>query len=110
MSFVALHFLLCPQFLFVALSLQIGEVYILPTIKINNAQYRGKLSYTEVLRALCSGFNKNNEPAACNSVGEDDCRTGAHGDTDCRARWALLAMLPFAQGSADPCAAWPVVF
>ena len=25
-----------------------GEVYILPTIRINNGQYRGKLSYTEV--------------------------------------------------------------
>lgn len=63
-----------------------GEVYILPTIRINEAQYRGRMSYTEVLRALCAGFNKNDEPAACNSVGEADCREGAPGDTDCRGR------------------------
>jgi hypothetical protein len=63
-----------------------GEVYILPTIRINEGQYRGKLSYTEVLRALCAGFNKNDEPAACNKVGEADCRVGAPGDVDCKNR------------------------
>ena len=61
-------------------------MYILPTIRINEGQYRGKLSYTEVLRALCAGFNKNDEPAACNKVGEADCRVGAPGDSDCSAR------------------------
>ena len=39
-----------------------GEVYILPTIRINDGQYRGKLAYTEVLRALCAGFTKGTEP------------------------------------------------
>jgi len=63
-------------------------VYILPTIRINEGQYRGKLSYTEVLRALCAGFNKNDEPAACNTVGEADCRVGAPGDVDCSSRRA----------------------
>jgi len=63
-----------------------GEVYILPTIRINEGQYRGKLSYTEVLRALCAGFNKNDEPAACNRVGDADCRVGAPGDVDCSSR------------------------
>lgn len=63
-----------------------GEVYILPTIRINGGQYRGKLSYTEVLRAVCAGFNKNNEPAACNKVGEDDCRVDALGYMDCKDR------------------------
>jgi hypothetical protein len=65
---------------------QIGEVYILPTVRINNGQYRGKLSYVEVLRAICAGFPANNEPAACNRVGEDDCREGAGGDADCKAQ------------------------
>lgn len=73
--------------------LQEGEVYILPTIRINAGQYRGKLSYTEVLRALCAGFNKNDEPAACNKVGEADCRVGAPGDVDCKNRWALQILL-----------------
>lgn len=67
---------------------QTGEVYILPTIRINGGQYRGKLSYTEVLRAVCAGFNKNNEPAACNKVGEDDCRVDALGYMDCKERSA----------------------
>lgn len=61
-------------------------MYILPTIRINEGQYRGKLSYAEVLRALCAGFNKNDEPAACNKVGEADCRVGAPGDVDCKNR------------------------
>ena len=30
-------------------STQEGEVYILPTIRINEGQYRGKLSYAEVI-------------------------------------------------------------
>jgi len=69
--------------------LQEGEVYILPTIRINTGQYRGKLSYHEVLRAICSGFNRHNEPAACNRVGEDDCRVGAAGQRDCAAQCAV---------------------
>ena len=44
------------------------QVYILPTIRINNGQYRGKLSYTEVLRAICAGFTKNAEPKVCMRV------------------------------------------
>ncbi len=67
-------------------AVQEGEVYILPTIRINTGQYRGKLSYYEVLRAICAGFNKHNEPAACNRVGEDDCRIGAAGQRDCASR------------------------
>ena len=63
-------------------------MYILPTIRINTGQYRGKLSYHEVLRAICSGFNRHNEPAACNRVGEDDCRVGAAGQRDCAAQCA----------------------
>ena len=87
---------------------QEGEVYILPTIRINGGQYRGKLSYTEVLRALCAGFNKNNEPAACNKVGEDDCRVGAAGERDCKARCAAGASSSI--HVADPCALIPAVY
>ena len=64
-------------------------MYILPTIRINNGQYRGKLSYTEVLRALCAGFTKNAEPAACMRVAIDDsCRDGSVGASTCAARSA----------------------
>lgn len=63
------------------------QVYILPTIRINNAQYRGKLSYTEVLRAICAGFTKNFEPKVCMSVAVDDsCRPGSVGPTTCAAK------------------------
>ena len=80
--------------------LQTGEVYILPTIRINGGQYRGKLSYKEVLQAVCAGFNKNNEPAACNRVGEDDCRVDALGYQDCAARSALKPLTLSCLGDA----------
>ena len=62
------------------------QVFILPTIRINNGQYRGKLGYTEVLRAICAGFNQDAEPTACLRVAEDDCRPGSAGESECRAR------------------------
>ena len=69
------------------------QVYILPTIRINNGQYRGKLSYTEVLRAICAGFTKNAEPKVCLRVSVDDsCRDGSIGQTTCALR---LASAPF---------------
>jgi len=65
------------------------QVYILPTIRINNGQYRGKLSYTEVLRAICAGFTKNAEPKVCLRVSVDDsCRDGSIGQTTCALRSA----------------------
>lgn len=62
----------------------VGEVYILPTIRINNAQYRGKLAYYEVMRALCTGFSKDEEPQACLKVQENECIAGGPGDLECR--------------------------
>ncbi len=50
------------------------QVFILPTIRINKAQYRGKLAVTEVLRAICAGFVEGNRPSACNRV------RGAHSE------------------------------
>ncbi len=70
---------------------RLRQVYILPTIRINDGQYRGKLSYTEVLRAICAGFTKNAEPKACMRVAVDDsCRDGSLGQTTCGARCASL--------------------
>lgn len=42
-----------------------GDVTILPTLVINNRQYRGKLDKGAVLKALCSGFQETTEPAVC---------------------------------------------
>ncbi|XP_062073136.1 vacuolar-sorting receptor 1-like isoform X2 [Humulus lupulus] len=42
-----------------------GDVTILPTLMINNRQYRGKLDKGAVLKAICSGFQETTEPAIC---------------------------------------------
>ncbi|RDY06901.1 Vacuolar-sorting receptor 2 [Mucuna pruriens] len=42
-----------------------GDVTILPTLVINDRQYRGKLSRPAVLKALCAGFLETTEPSAC---------------------------------------------
>ncbi|XP_010537030.1 PREDICTED: vacuolar-sorting receptor 7 [Tarenaya hassleriana] len=45
-----------------------GDVTILPTLVINDAQYRGRLGSTAVLKAICAGFNETSEPAICLST------------------------------------------
>lgn len=45
------------------------QVFILPTIRINGVQYRGKMATAEVLRAICAGFSAGNMPQACSKVG-----------------------------------------
>ncbi|THG20946.1 hypothetical protein TEA_006621 [Camellia sinensis var. sinensis] len=42
-----------------------GDVTILPTLVINNQQYRGKLAKGAVLKAICSGFKETTEPMIC---------------------------------------------
>ncbi|MQL90209.1 hypothetical protein Taro_022807 [Colocasia esculenta] len=42
-----------------------GDVTILPTLVINNRQYRGKLDKAAVLKAICAGFEETTEPAVC---------------------------------------------
>ncbi|KAL1329514.1 hypothetical protein HN51_046633 [Arachis hypogaea] len=42
-----------------------GDVTILPTLIINNRQYRGKLSREAVLKAICSAFKETTEPSIC---------------------------------------------
>ncbi|KAF5183208.1 Vacuolar-sorting receptor [Thalictrum thalictroides] len=49
-----------------------GDVTILPTLVVNNRQYRGKLAKGAVLKAICSGFEETTEPAVCLS---DDIET-----------------------------------
>ncbi|KAL6013111.1 Vacuolar-sorting receptor 3 [Asimina triloba] len=49
-----------------------GDVTILPTLVVNNRQYRGKLEKGAVLKAICSGFEETTEPPACLS---DDIQT-----------------------------------
>ncbi|KAK1312812.1 Vacuolar-sorting receptor 1 [Acorus calamus] len=46
-----------------------GDVTILPTLVINNRQYRGKLDKGAVLKAICAGFEETTEPAVCLSEG-----------------------------------------
>lgn len=42
-----------------------GDVTILPTLVMNNVQYRGKLERSAVLKAICAGFKETTEPAVC---------------------------------------------
>ncbi|XP_059656854.1 vacuolar-sorting receptor 6-like [Cornus florida] len=42
-----------------------GDVTILPTLVVNNVQYRGKLERTAVLKAICAGFKESTEPRIC---------------------------------------------
>ncbi|MQL69858.1 hypothetical protein Taro_002146 [Colocasia esculenta] len=49
-----------------------GDVTILPTLIVNNRQYRGKLEKSAVLKAICAGFQETTEPDVCLS---DDIQT-----------------------------------
>lgn len=42
-----------------------GDVTILPTLVVNNRQYRGKLVKNAVLKAICAGFEETTEPSLC---------------------------------------------
>ncbi|KAL0422532.1 UNVERIFIED_CONTAM: Vacuolar-sorting receptor 3 [Sesamum latifolium] len=42
-----------------------GDVTILPTLVVNNRQYRGKLGKGAVLKAICAGFEETTEPSVC---------------------------------------------
>jgi hypothetical protein len=63
----------------------VGEIYILPTIRINGGQYRGRLSYTEVFRAVCAGFDRNAEPELCARLSDDSCLADSPGEKACAA-------------------------
>lgn len=63
-----------------------GEVFILPTIRINSVQYRGKMATAEVLRAICAGFAAGNTPETCSKAVDDPCMQGGKGYQECSAR------------------------
>lgn len=42
-----------------------GDVTMLPTVIINNVQYRGKLEKGAILKAICAGFQETTEPTVC---------------------------------------------
>ncbi|KAL9251723.1 Vacuolar-sorting receptor 7-like protein [Drosera capensis] len=52
-----------------------GDVTILPTLVINNVQYRGNLERTTVLKAICAGFKETWDPPICLStdIETDEC-------------------------------------
>ncbi|KAL4587217.1 hypothetical protein LXL04_000084 [Taraxacum kok-saghyz] len=52
-----------------------GDVTILPTLVINNRQYRGKLDKKPVVKAICSGFRETTEPDIClsNAIETNEC-------------------------------------
>ncbi|KAH6769372.1 VACUOLAR SORTING RECEPTOR 2 [Perilla frutescens var. frutescens] len=58
-----------------------GDVTILPTLVVNNRQYRGKLDKGAVLKAICSGFEETTEPAIClaQDIQTNECLTNNGG-------------------------------
>ncbi|MCO5595474.1 hypothetical protein L7F22_049517 [Adiantum nelumboides] len=58
-----------------------GDVTILPTVIVNNRQYRGKLDKGAVLKAICSGFQEATEPPVCLSpdMETNECLTNNGG-------------------------------
>ncbi|KAM7524750.1 hypothetical protein LguiA_014652 [Lonicera macranthoides] len=58
-----------------------GDVTILPTLVINNVQYRGKLERTAVLKAVCAGFEETTDPPICLSgdLETNECLKGNGG-------------------------------
>eukprot|EP01018_Ginkgo_biloba_P009083 Gb_38951 [translate_table: standard] len=58
-----------------------GDVTILPTLVINNVQYRGKLERSAILRAICAGFKETTDPPVCLSgdIETNECLTNNGG-------------------------------
>jgi len=64
-----------------------GEVFILPTIRINGRQYRGRLAYDDVLTGICAGFpTDGRKPSVCSAAATGDaCRAGSAAALACGA-------------------------
>ena len=64
-----------------------GEVFILPTIRINGRQYRGRLAYDDVLMGICAGFpTDGSKPQVCSAAASGDaCRAGSAAALACAA-------------------------
>lgn len=58
-----------------------GDVTILPTLVINQRQYRGKLDVNAVLKAICSGFLEGTDPPQClgTEIQTNDCENNNGG-------------------------------
>ncbi|XP_057867292.1 vacuolar-sorting receptor 6 [Cryptomeria japonica] len=58
-----------------------GDVTILPTLVINNVQYRGKLERSAILKAVCAGFKETTEPLICltGDIETNECLTNNGG-------------------------------
>lgn len=58
-----------------------GDVTILPTVIINNKQFRGKMDAKAVLKAVCSGFKEGTDPPIClgADVQTNECMTNNGG-------------------------------
>ncbi|CAM6042520.1 unnamed protein product [Sphagnum compactum] len=58
-----------------------GDVTILPTLVINQRQYRGKLDKAAVIKAICSGYKESRDPPVClsQSVETNECLTNNGG-------------------------------
>lgn len=84
-------------------------MFILPTIRINNVQYRGKLATAEVLRAICAGFAAGNTPEACSKVTRCPQRSAAQHPVNppSGAQLAQQMLVPATQRSAA-CSGAPV--
>lgn len=64
-----------------------GEVSIVPTLKVNGKQYRGRLATSDVLRAVCAGFARGARPGACDSQDTGGaCAPGSAPQRACAAR------------------------
>ena len=42
-----------------------SRIIMLPTVIVNDKQYRGRLDAPSITRALCSGFDESTEPEVC---------------------------------------------
>lgn len=67
----------------------VTAITLMPSIRIDGVQYRGRRDDAGVTRALCAAFPLGREPALCNdeAVSEDECRPGGEGYVRCRMGW-----------------------
>ena len=42
-----------------------GRIVLLPTVVINDKQFRGRLDALSITKALCAGFEESTEPEVC---------------------------------------------
>lgn len=57
-----------------------SRIIMLPTVIVNDKQYRGRLDAPSITRALCAGFDESTEPEVClqGMIQVDDCEGTNH--------------------------------